>query len=135
MDCGCNIKSVKSFAKGLGNISVSWRPKQQWIFLYLVCLVFGGLSIVSIIKPFNRKAQSILTKPSAIKTPRNIPDEQSSVKITDNEIRHVHAFKHQLDSLSATTEGKIKVKIFLTRRPGLLDSLEMVEQLYYSQKK
>lgn len=130
------LKIQEKFAKGLAKISNSWKTKQQWIFLYLVCLVFGGLSILAITKPFNKKAQNILSKPAAIKTPKNIPNhELPSVIITDNEIRQVHAFKHSLDSLSATTEGKIKVNKLLSQRPGLLDSLEMVEQLYYLQKK
>jgi hypothetical protein len=77
-----------------------------------------------------------LSKPAAISTPRNMPNEEDHrVRITDNEIRHLHVFKHTLDSLSKTSDGKIKVKNMLARRPGLMDSLEMVEQLYYSQKK
>lgn len=130
------LNTQKKFAVSLEKISASWKPKQQWIFLYLVCLVFGGLSFISIIKPFNKKTGNILSKPSAIKTPRMIPDdEQHAVSITDNEIRQVHLFKHSLDSLSKTADGKIKVDRLMKRRPGLMDSLEMVEQLYYSQKK
>ena len=130
------LKVQQKFANALEKISASWKTKQQWIFLYMVCLVFGGLSLVAIIKPFNKKSQNILSKPAAIKTPRMIPDKnQNSVTITNDEIRQVHVFKHSLDSLSKTEEGKIKVKNFLTHRPGLMDSLAMVEQLYYSQKK
>lgn len=124
------------FADGLSKLSASWKTKQQWIFLYMVCLVFGGLSVVAIVKSFNKKPSNILSKPAAIKTPRMIPDEnRNSVMITNNEIRQVHAFKHSLDSLSKTEEGKIKIKNLLAHRPGLMDSLEMVEQLYYSQKR
>ena len=124
------------FADVLEKKSMSWKVKQQWIFLYMVCLVFGGLSVVAIIKPFNNKSSNILNKPVAIKTPRLIPDEnRNSIMITDNEIRKVHNFKHTLDSLSKTDDGKIEVENLLSRRPGLMDSLEMVEQLYYSQKK
>jgi hypothetical protein len=131
------LKTQEKFANVLDKISNSWKPKQQWIFLYLVCLVFGGLSILGITKPFNKKTQNILSKPSAIKTPINIHSNYDlpSVIITDNEISQVHAFKHSLDSLSATAEGKLKVNKLLNQRPGLLDSLEMVEQLYYLQKK
>lgn len=130
------LRIQRKFAEVLEKKSISWKAKQQWIFLYLVCLVFGGLSVVAIIKAFNKKASNILSKPAAIKTPRMIPDEnRSTVMITDNEIRKVHIFKHTLDSLSKTDYGKIKVKNLLERRPGLMDSLEMVEQLYYSQKK
>ena len=103
----------------------------------MVCLLFGALSILAITKPFNKKPQNILSKPAEIRTPRIIHSNHDlpSVIITDNEIRQVHAFKHSLDSLSATTEGKVNVNKLLSQRPGLLDSLEMVEQLYYLQKK
>ena len=131
------LKVQKKFANVLGQISASWKTKQQLIFLYLVCIVLGGLSVVAIIKPFNKNAPNSLNKPSAIKTPRNIysNEDQHSVRITENEIRQVHVFKHTLDSLSKTDDGKIKVNKLLNKRPGLIDSLEMVEQLYYSQKK
>ncbi|MDB5198726.1 MAG: hypothetical protein JWO92_689 [Chitinophagaceae bacterium] len=122
------LKVQKKFANTLDRISASWKTKHQWIFLYLVSLVFGGLSIVAVIKPFNKKAQNVLPKPAAIRTPRSVPNEdRQSVKITDNEIRQVQNFKRSLDSASK--------KKLLEERPGLMDSLEMVEQLYYSQKK
>jgi hypothetical protein len=130
------LRVQRCFADVLEKKSMSWKTKQQWIFLYMVCLLFGGLSVITIVKSFNKKSQNILSKPAAIKTPRMMPDEnRNSVVITDNEIRKVHIFKHTLDSLSKTDDGKIKVKNLMMRRPGIMDSLEMVEQLYYSQKK
>ena len=116
----------KKFADVMGKKARLWKTKQKWIFLYLVCLVFGGLSAVAIVKPFNNKSQNILSKPAAIKTPRMLPTENSA-RITEDEIKSVHAFKASLDSIAK--------KKLLEQRPGLMDSLEMVEQLYYSQKK
>lgn len=117
------FKTQKNFSDFLSRISASWKRQQQFIFLYMICIVFGGLSIVAIIKPFNKNS---LPRPAAIKIPRNI-HENSSVTITENEFRQVQNFKMSLDSVSK--------KKFLVERPGLMDSLEMVEQLYYSQKK
>jgi hypothetical protein len=122
------LKIQNRFANVLSKLSGSWKAKQQWIFLYMVWLVFGGLSVVAVIKPFNKKSANILSKPAAIKTPGIIPDEnQISPRITDDEIKRVHDFKQTLDS---TTKEKL-----LIQRPGLMDSLDRVEQLYYSQKK
>src|SRR5665811_911915 len=59
------LKAQKKFANVLGKISASWKTKQQLIFLYLVCIVLGGLSVVAIIKPFNKNAPNSLNKPSA----------------------------------------------------------------------
>ncbi len=124
----------KKFADVMAKVSSTWKTKQQWIFLYLVCLVLGGLSVVAIIQPFRNK-NNILPKPSSIHLPKLLQPDKEKVIITDNEITRVHAFKQRLDSLSKTKEGKIKVDKFFNQRPGLFDSLEKVEQLYYSQKK
>src|SRR5437868_4806213 len=64
----------RRFAYALGKLSVSWKSKQKWIFLYMVCIVFGGLSIISIIQSFN-KSKNVLSRPFAIKVPRNILKE------------------------------------------------------------
>ena len=123
----------KKFSDGMAKVSEKWKAKQQWIFLYLVSLVFGSLSVVVIIQPF--KDKNGFKKPTSIHVPKLIQPEGNKVIITYNEISRVHAFKQRLDSLSKTKEGKIKVDKFFNQRPGLFDSLEKVEQLYYSQKK
>ena len=122
------LKIQNKFANVLGKMSASWKTKQKLIFLYLISIVLGGLSVLAIIKPFDKKAQNNLSKPAAIRTPRLIPDEnQNQVRITDEEIKKIHAFKQSLDS---ATKKKL-----LMQRPGLMDSLDIVEQIYYSQKK
>lgn len=118
------LKVQKKFSEFLGQISASWKAKQKWIFLYMVCLVFGGLSVFSMVQSFNKS--NVLPKHDAIKVPRNI-HKNSSIRITNIEFRHVQKFKRSLDSAS-------KLRL-MEERPGLMDSLEMVEQLYYSQKK
>jgi hypothetical protein len=121
------------FANAMDKVSASWKLKQQWIFLYLVCLVLGGLSVVAIIQPF--KSKTVLLRPTSIHLLKLLQKQERKIIITDNEITRVHVFKQKLDSLSKTKEGKIKVDKFFNQRPGLFDSLEKVEQLYYSQKK
>jgi len=130
------LKTQNKFADALGKFSSTWKSKQQWIFLSVVCLVFGGLSFVAIVQSFNKKHQNVLRKSTRIKIPQKLPEERMSVAlITDHEIKQVHLFKHTMDSLSKTSTGKMTLNKLLNSRPGLMDSLEMVEQLYYSQKK
>lgn len=124
----------KRFADGMSAVTKKWKAKQQLIFLYLVCLVLGGLSIIAVIKPFNDK-KNTLEKPSSIHFPKLVQPKEYKIIITDNEITKIHALKQRLDSLSKTKEGKLKTEQLFKRRPGLFDSLEMVEQMYYSQKK
>lgn len=123
----------KKFADRMTKVSAKWKVQHQWIFLYMICFVFGSLSVVAIFQPFNEK--NGFEKPAAIHLPKLLPQQQEKIIITDNEITRVHAFKQRLDGLSKTTEGKTKVDRFFNERPGLFDSLEKVEQLYYSQKK
>ncbi len=123
----------KRFADVMSATTMKWKTNQQLIFLYLVCVVLGGLSIVSVIQPFKNK--NILNKPGVIHIPKLFRPDEERIIITDNEIMRVHAFKQRLDSISKSKEGKVKVDRFLNERPGLFDSLEKVEQLYYSQKK
>lgn len=122
------LKVQNRFANVLGKMSATWKTKQQLIFIFLITIVLGGLSVMAIIKPFNKKAQNNLSKPAAIKIPMMLPDENDNqVRITYDEIKKIQVFKQSLDSA--------KRKKLLMQRPGLMDSLEMVEQLYYSQKK
>lgn len=124
----------KRFADTMSATTKKWKTKQQWIFLYLVCLILGGLSVVAVIKPFKEKT-STFSKPASIHIPKLLKPDEDKIIITDNEITKLHLFQHRLDSLSKTKDGKIKVEQFVKRRPGLFDSLKMVEQMYYSQKK
>ncbi len=123
----------KRFADTMSATTKKWKTKQQWIFLYLFCLILGGLSVVAVIKPFKEKT-STFSKPASIHIPELLKPDEDKIIITDNEITKIHLFKQRLDSLSKTKDGKIKVEQFVKSRPGLFDSLKMVEQIYYSQK-
>ena len=116
------LKTQNWFAINLQQVTKSWKQKQQWIFLYLVCLVFGGLSIVAIVNSFKAsdKEKSIIPKP--ISTPKNIYRGDKEFLITENEFQKVQEYKQSHPNL-------------IKERPGLFDSLTLIEQVYYSQKK
>jgi hypothetical protein len=46
------LKSQRWFANTLESLTNKWKRKQQWIFLYTVCFLFGGLSIAVIVNSF-----------------------------------------------------------------------------------
>ena len=119
---GSILKVQERFAKVLGKLSSSWKIKQQWIFLCCVCVVFGGFSVLAVVGSFSKKGHAPLSRPGAIKAPAPLPDETNLVKITDSEFKQIERFKDTLDKFSKD-------------RPGLMDSIEQVEKLYYSQKK
>ena len=116
------LKSQRWFASNLETLTKKWKQKQQWIFLYLVCLLFGGLSIIAVVNAFKVSATSKTIIPKSIAVPKNIYLDNNSFLITENEFKQVQEYKKQHPNL-------------LIERPGLWDSLTLIEQSYYSQKK
>ena len=106
----------------MSDITKNWKQKQQWIFLYLICLSFGGLSIVAILNAFKNKESNKAIIPKSISVPKNIHQQSSVFVITENEFQQVQEYKRTYPNLQK-------------ERPGLFDSLSLVEQIYYSQKK
>jgi hypothetical protein len=117
----CILKSQHWFANNLEGVTKRWKQKQQWLFLLGVCLLFGGLSIAAIVYSFKQSANSKVVVPKAITTPKSIPDNVNPYLITEEEFEQVQKFKQQHPNL-------------LKERPGLFDSLTLIEHSYYSQK-
>ncbi|MBL0132890.1 MAG: hypothetical protein IPP79_02185 [Chitinophagaceae bacterium] len=116
------LKSQNGFANYMQSLSKNWKGKQQWIFLYLVCLIFGGLSIVAIVNPFRAKDTNSSLIPKPIAVPKSIHQQRNGFAITENEFQQVQEYKAKHPNLQQ-------------ERPGLFDSLSLIEEVYYSQKK
>lgn len=116
------LKTQNWFAINLQQVTKNWKQKQQWIFLYMVCLVFGGLSIVATVNSLKTSDKSKSIIPKAISIPKNIFRSDKAFLITENEFQKVQEYKQTHPNL-------------IKERPGLFDSLTLIEQVYYSQKK
>ena len=116
------LKSQNGFAKYMSGFTKKWKQKQQWVFLCVVCLFFGGLSIMAVVNSFESKEVSKAIIPKAISLPKNIHQQSNVLTITENEFQQVQKYKSKYPNLQK-------------ERPALFDSLSMVEQIYYSQKK
>ena len=116
------LKSQRWFANTLESLTNKWKQKQQWIFLYAVCFLFGGLSITAIVNSFKVPENSKALMPKSISVPKNIYKEGKAFLITENEFQKVQEYKRTHPNL-------------INERPGLFDSLVLIEQSYYSQKK
>ena len=120
----CILKTQNWFAMSLclQEVTKNWKQRQQRIFLYLVCIAFGGMSIVAIVHSFkiSDKAKSVITKSIIIQG--NTYKKDKAFLITENEFQKVQ-------------EYKLKHPNLIKERPGLFDSLTLIEQVYYSQKK
>lgn len=116
------LKSQCCFAIRLQNLTRNWKQRQQWIFLYFICLLFGGMSIIAIMKPFKTLETSKTIIPKSITVPQNIYKGGREFLITEIEFRKVKEYKSTHPNL-------------LKERPGLYDSLTLIEQSYYLQRK
>jgi hypothetical protein len=115
------LKSQRWFAGGLEGLTKKWKQKQQWFFLIGVCLLFGGLSITAIFNSFKQSVNYKVVIPKAISIPKPTQENISPYLITEEEFTQVQKYKQQHPNI-------------LKERPGLFDSLTLIEQSYYSQK-
>ena len=114
------LKLQRSFASVMHKISASWNRKHKTIFLALVSILFIYFSIDAIRKPFQLKGNS--KKTGVMVTPKMIPVEDMST-VTTEEFRKLQELKNSIDSN------------IIRQRPGLMDSIALVEGLFYSQQK
>ena len=119
---GVIIKLQHWFAKNLQTITKNWKQPQRLIFLYLICLIFGGMSMVIILQPFSSSGVSKRLQINFIQKNNNYKPPQKGFLITKEELQKVQQYKLEHPNL-----GK--------EMPGLYDSLQLIEHAYYSQQK
>jgi hypothetical protein len=110
------------FASYMDKWAGNWQRKQQWVFLYLICLVFGGLSIMLNVQAFTTNHLSTAIKPQNMVTPKSNRLVLQLLTITEKELKAVKDYQQQHPNL-------------IKESPSLYDSLTLVEQQYYSQQK
>ncbi|MEO7488870.1 MAG: hypothetical protein ABIU77_17295 [Ferruginibacter sp.] len=116
------LKSQTGFAICMHSITKNWEGRQQWIFLSAVCVCFGGLSIIAVVNPFRMQGDGDSIRPKSIVVPRNIHRQNNGFAITENELKKAQEYKAGHPNLQK-------------ERPGLFDSLSLIEEVYYLQKK
>jgi hypothetical protein len=104
-------------------------------------LLFGGASGVITWRAITaHQAQSaVLIHPIVVSPPAGGLRDKSmspfSERISSREYQIVRSFHHYLDSLSGSPSGEIVRDSILRERPGLLDSLMEIENLYLKEEK
>lgn len=108
------------------------------IILSLFCLTAASFSIYLIASSvMNRKASSFtvihLKKPPYAV---NAGDENTKalVIISEDEYKKIHRFSYYMDSLARSPSGKQLYESILSQRPGLMDSIRIIEELYKAKK-
>ncbi len=137
-------------------VSVCIRLQQKWagfmqryterltrngklIILCLFCLTAGSLSLYLIASNvMNRKVSSfnvahLKTSPFVGKS--GDENTKSVVIISKTEYEKIKGFRLYMDSLARSPSGKKRYNSILSQRPGLMDSILLIENIYQLQNK
>ncbi|MFH6957258.1 hypothetical protein ACHRV1_07610 [Flavobacterium aquidurense] len=112
----------------------------NWIVILLCFTVFtSGCSIYLIVNSFSvNKTRNItvtpITKPTNLVPTKEKPLEFNTI-ISETEFEKITRFRKYMDSLGRSSTGKKIHDSIVLNRPGLLDSLTIVENYYYSHLK
>lgn len=117
----------------LQNKSNSLPPQKQKLLLGVFCLLFISSSAFVIISNLKEKRQAFHITPIQV-----MPLEKRPVQkpmITTDEFLRIHRLRLVLDSMAGTSSGKIRLDSLLLEHPKLLDTLMLLESIYYQQHK
>jgi hypothetical protein len=115
---------------------LSTGAKRFWLVIF--CLVFGGFSIYAFIGAFrNNENSSRSIKPAQVSFPKYYHQQElhKVPTVSKNDMLRIDRFKKYMDSLQRSKNGKGIYDSIIKARPGLMDSIKVIEQLYYSQSK
>lgn len=108
------------------------------ILLIIFCLLSGGISFYTANRSFSGK-HDLSISDGSIKTPKHIHEHSkeisTAVRISEEEYQRIHKFKQYLDSIANEPFGRKTFDSIITARPGLLDSILIIEHIYLSQTK
>lgn len=109
------------------------------IALSLFCLIAWSLNIYLIANSImSRKASSFTVTP-LIKSPYTDKSGDENTKtfeiVSKAEYEKIQRFRHYMDSLARCPSGKKLYDSILIYRPGLMDSILLLETIYQSQNK
>ncbi|MCV9926315.1 hypothetical protein OIU83_01520 [Flavobacterium sp. LS1R49] len=111
-----------------------------WItILFCFTILTGACSIYLIVKSITGDATRHISITPIIKPTNAVPFEYETVKlnpvISTTEFENIILFRRHMDSLERSPTGKKTYDSIVRFRPGLLDSLKLVEYYYESQLK
>lgn len=112
------------------------NPSKRKIAVIFFSLIGAGLSIYYICEAIiGVKKENVVEKIGSFEIPKQFnPREEthSEVFLDEETWNKVQSFKHYMDSLKSVNSPEYY--IIMAARPGLMDSIHALEQIYYSQK-
>jgi hypothetical protein len=126
------------FASNMNNLFASMKPQKLKIVLLLFCVACGGYSLYLIGEAITSQGtkQSRL-KIEQVRIPKHLNNSNDEMMQRENTVdeqtyQKIQQFKRYMDSLK-THDGN-KYDSILAARPFLMDTVVMMEEIYYSQK-
>ncbi|TDE52682.1 hypothetical protein [Flavobacterium sp. GT3P67] len=134
-----NLRLQYRFAHWLERKTVTWSRKSWILILILFTILTSGSSVYVVIKSLSQsEVKAIRVIPiTKLVNSRQADSKRDLLKgsISSSEFEKIVRFRRYLDSLLRSPTGqKIKDSV-IQYRPGLLDSLTIVEKYYQSQFK
>ena len=131
------VVAQTKFAKVMAKCFSKVPAQRMKLFTFLFCVLGFGLSLYIIgIAILNIRFQSKF-KIEQVSVPK-IQDNKydatikSNILVDEESWNKIQCFKRYIDSLRVN--GSKEVDSILEQRPGLMDSIAMFEEIYYSQK-
>jgi hypothetical protein len=113
--------------------------KGKLIALSLFCMITGSLSIYLIAGSVSSHKTSSLTVIHLKKPPYALKSGDENTKalviVSKAEYDKIQRFRFYMDSLARSPSDKQLYDSILSRRPGLMDSILLIENIYQSQNK
>lgn len=125
-----------SFASLMSKKLNHLTAKKRKTFFILLFILIGGLSAYQIVNGIT----SDFTTDNTMKIDKiSFPKHDSKrnierIEITEKDYQSIASFKHYMDSLNKSLKGKYQYDSILQARPGLMDSVRMLEEMYLSQQ-
>ena len=118
----------------------AYLSRKSWITILFCFTVFtSGCSIYLIVNSLSGNTTKNITITPITKPTNAVPFEEKSIQlnmaINTTEFEKIVRFRRYMDSLGRIPTGKKLYDSILHYRPGLLDSITIVEQYYHSQFK
>jgi hypothetical protein len=129
---GVQNKFATIMNKGFSKLSTAKRK----IVVICFTLIGGGLSIYYICEAMTGAGKEKVVEMEKFEIPKHYKQQETeaspNVFVDEETWNKVQFFKHYMDSLKKKDDPEY-YKI-MKERPGLLDSIRTLEQIYYSQK-
>lgn len=136
---GSILAIQKGFAVWMGRKMAGFGRGGKIGLLVIVCVVFGGLSAVSLIRVFTGPGDSKSWQPAQVRVPGHF-DKTGDASANEISIvspsayMKMRSFRRYMDSLRQTGTGRSTYDSIMKARPGLMDSVLLLEELYNQQQ-